>query len=1511
MKIRASRVTIAIFLRMPPAAGSRLILIALLLPAFAQGQSPLFDGKSFAGWEGDTNQTWRIEAGTITAGSPDQPAPRNEFLATIREFGNFDLRLQFKIQGTAALNAGVQFRSKRIPQHHEVIGYQADIGPGVDGHLYDESRRNRMLASPEKATVERALRAVAADGWHAYRIRAEGRRIQLWLNGVPTVDYTEPDATVARSGIIALQIHGGMKGTIAYRDIRLEELPPTPAAARIGPTDLPFVASGPFPNRLFTLESNDVVVFTGQTDIVRSHKEGTLETALAVHFAAGKPRFRNMAWEGDTVYEQWRDLNFGTWRQQLDAAQATVIFAQFGQLESLDGAAKLNDFIVAYESLLDQFSGRTRRIVLLSPRPFEPPHSPPMPDHTGTNEIVRTYVDGIRRLAERRGYVFVDLFTPLVGKPARLTVNGMHLTPEGQTQVAEIIAAALDVSPPRAAVPEELRAAIREKNRLWFDNWRPMNWSFAFGDRTEQPFGKPGGGRPPLRVELEAFQPLIAQADAQVHAIAADVHADRPVARKLPAPTAVLPPPEASDPKSAPDHSPAAEQQSFAVADGFQVNLFASEADGIVKPLQMRWDDAGRLWVLCAPTYPQIEPGAVPGDYILVCEDTDADGRADKFTRFAEHLFVPMGIEFGDGGVYVGEASELVHLRDKDGDGKADQREVVLSGFGTADSHQMINGLERGPGGELWFTQGHHAYSRVETPWGLSRLDKAGVWRYRPRSGRLDSFFNLSSAGLNCQGVTHDDWGQTFHNSGATSGGFYTVPGAIPTLRPRPYWAMAIPDRRNTGIEIIGSKHLPDDLQGCLVWGGFMANSVQLHRLEDEGSGFTARVLPDLLKSSCREFRPVNVRVGPDGAIYVCDWYNAIIGHYQASYRDPARDKTRGRIWRIQARDRALVKAPNLARMSPAELLEQLRSPERLTRHNAQSRLFNLPTAEVVAATDAWLAALASADPLYENLLCQAIGIYEGHEAIRPELLQRLLTAQDYRARAYGTRVVGHWADRLSDALALLRKQVADPHPRVRLEAIVACSYVRSAEAIEVAARVLDQPRDRFIDYALAQAADALKPVWYPALAQGRLQFQQRPEHLRFVLEAEGTKDVAALLQELAGRTDLESSFRESVLALLVSVGSANDLHFALDTAPRSKPVLAELATTARVHHRKPSGDLLVPVRTLLADPDAGLHARGLTLAGAWELTALAPAVRDALTRPDNAEEITAAAITAAPALLGKDALPLLNPFAGGHQSQKLQSAAIAAMASIDPDAAAQTVAGLFASIESEKQMSDCLSPLLNRQGGAEALARALNAKPPTVASAKLARRVLNGIGQNDPTLMGVLHRAIGIENQEFTYDPGLVSSLARAAMSHGDARRGRAIYLSRVASCSTCHKLDGQGGETGPDLSLIGAGRSPEQLIESLLWPNRQVREGYLATTITTRDGEIFTGYKLRETSEEWQLRVPATGQTQRIAKTDVEQSRDTGSLMPEGLTAGMTRDELHDLIRFLAGLGNPVLAR
>jgi hypothetical protein len=188
----------------------------------AREATPLFDGKSLTGWEGDAH-FWRVGSNAIVAGWLDRKQPHNDFLATTREFGNFDLRLQYKVEGTNGfVNGGVQFWSQRVPDNFEVSGYQADLGADTDGNLYDESRRNRNDAEAGKETRAKALKP---GDWNDYRIRAEGARIQIWLNGVQTVDYTESDAAIPRHGIIALQIHGGAYTKVQYRKLVINELP--------------------------------------------------------------------------------------------------------------------------------------------------------------------------------------------------------------------------------------------------------------------------------------------------------------------------------------------------------------------------------------------------------------------------------------------------------------------------------------------------------------------------------------------------------------------------------------------------------------------------------------------------------------------------------------------------------------------------------------------------------------------------------------------------------------------------------------------------------------------------------------------------------------------------------------------------------------------------------------------------------------------------------------------------------------------------------------------------------------------------------------------------------------------------------------------------------------------------------------------------------------------------------------------------------------------------------------
>ncbi len=1232
----------------------------------------------------------------------------------------------------------------------------------------------------------------------------------------------------------------------------------------------------PFKDGRFALKPGDVLAFIGAGNLEAAQKNPDLETILTAKFPGHGLRFRNLAWEGDTVYEQWRDVNFGDWSEQLAWLKASALFVQFGQMEALDGTDKLPEFIAAYEKLLDQFEKQTKRIVLISPMHFEQPPAPLAPDLRNRNSDVRAYAEAIEALAKKRGYLHIDLLSLESDRP--LTRDGIHLVPDAHKDIAAHAVKELGLGAVPSPALSPLRKLIDEKNRLWFNYWRPMNYAFAFGDRTHVAFGH---GDPTLREELEVMRPFLDAAEARIDARATG----------KPEPPSPPPAPVREHSKIA-SLTPAEELASFTLRKGMQANLFASEKDGIVNPVQMRWDERGRLWVICLPTYPQVNPGASPDDYILVCEDTDHDGRADKFHRFVEGLYLPMGLELGDGGLYVGHGTELVHFRDTDGDGKADHKRVVLSGFGTGDSHQLINSLTWAPNGRLWFTQGHHIYSRVETPWGIERHLKAGVWRFHPQRLKADNFFEGSTAGANCWGVAFDEWGQVLHNTGDAYAGFYTVPGMIRTDHPRRTISL-FTDSKNMCIEIVGTSHLPDDLQGAVAFAGYYNNSVPVYRAEADGSGFKTPRLPELITSTRREFRPVDIRVGPDGGVYLCDWYNEIVGHYQASYRDPRRDRRHGRIWRITSKTRPLVKQPDLASMNAGELVEQLRSGERWTRYQAKRLLFALPTDEVVKACDAF-------KPANLQEAYRVTGVYEAHGVFRRNLMEQLLNAGEFEARCYGVRMIGNWAHEIPDSLELLERFIRDDHPRVRLETVVAATYVNSPRAMEIAVRALDAPMDPFLDYALRQAVHGLEPLWKPAFTSGELTFGGRGDHAAFVLQEDGGKDVGGQLRTLAGSDSLDRAARVGLLKLLVNVGQPDDLRHALNLGGDYPEALDELAEVARIRGARPAGELEPVLKGYI---DQGLGG-AIRLAGALKLASLAPRIGGLSLAAKTPMGVRVAAIEAHGELVGAKATAHLRQLSAESQPMQIRLAALRALSRIDSAQAAKLGAPMLRAAGDEERVSEILRPFLDRRTGLAELASALGSKKLPEDVAKLSLRALAASGRDAPEFRQTLAASLATASLTPAYDPELVRSLSEAAKA-GVPDRGVKVFTSPTANCVACHKIGGQGGELGPDLSAVGAGMTTELIVEAVLWPKRQVKEGYLATTITTKDDDFHQGYKTKETPTELTLRSAADGREIRIARKDIAEIQEAGTLMPEGLTGAMTRAELIDLIAYLASLG------
>jgi putative heme-binding domain-containing protein len=967
---------------------------------------------------------------------------------------------------------------------------------------------------------------------------------------------------------------------------------------------------------------------------------------------------------------------------------------------------------------------------------------------------------------------------------------------------------------------------------------------------------------------------------------------------------------------AADEDDPAAEQASFQVADGFEVHLFASEKDGVVKPIQIRFDARGRLWVIGSTVYPQIQPGETPDDKILILEDRDGDGRCDKTTVFARGLMIPTGLELGDGGAYIGHGTELLFLKDTDGDDQADERRVLLRGFGTGDNHQNINSFRWGLGGELWMCQGLHIHSNVETPWGLVRLHQAGLWRLRPRLMKLEGFYGSEHEPQNPWGYVFTDWGEPIVIAGNNSSAIYPVPGLVVNHRddaPPLIWKNG-QGRKSSGGEIVGTTHFPPEWQGMLIIGGYINNAVWALKISDDGAGFSLEDRPPLIRSTSRNFRPVDAKFGPDGALYLCDWFNPIIGHYQASFRHPDRDKSHGRIWRVTAQGRPLTKAPQLVGAGMDQLLEHLRSADRWTRQFARRALADRPTAEVTAALDRW----TSTSGLSEQTLVETLGVYRSHEVVASNLLARLCHAQASGARAYAASTVGAWADRLSDPLSLLRPLATDEHPRVRLQTIIACAAIPSAEALEVASRAMDLPADKFIEYGFRQTVFALKSSWLPALRAGRLQLENGTSRLAALIRADGTPDTLQALREVVALSSAPPDRRQPFLVLLAEVGDAADLTRLLDPrtftsgaayeAARQAEALNAMRQAAQGRKIRPDGDVATALNHLWQEsPNEELRLAAVRLAAQWKVPAPSGSALVEAIRNSANEELRAAAALALGAVATEANARLLQDLAAPDRPLTERAAAAAGYTLSDLPKAARLAAEVLAADTSGTHALILMRSFLERQRGSAALAASLKTTPPSRDAARVALRTLSASGKQDPELSATLVQAAKLGGEPLRPTGPDVQELVRQVRDQGDAARGAEVFRRSELGCANCHRLQGQGGVIGPDLSALGTAQPIDFIIGAILDPQKEIKEGFSSVVVLTRDGEEYQGYPVRESGEELVLRDVLRDREVHVRKADIQERRAAGSVMPSGLADALTRAEFRDLVRFLSEQGQP----
>jgi hypothetical protein len=858
---------------------------------------------------------------------------------------------------------------------------------------------------------------------------------------------------------------------------------------------------------LLKLAKGDRVVLVGNTLAERLQQHGHFEALLHSRFPELELVVRNLGWSADELSLRPRSKDFKDHGHTLGDHQANVILAFFGFNESFAGPEGLSRFEQDLEGFLkapqniDRYSTARsnwdktpdkeeelpplkslRQIVLISPIPFENNAWRTHPDGKKQNENLKLYTEAMARMAKKHNVPFVDLFTPTIedmahtriGHALPYTINGIHLNHHGSRMFAKLLDDELFGPRPDSSDNidlEALRSAVNEKDRLFYLDYRAVNGFYIYGGR-KAPFGIvnfPG--------EFAKLRKMIANRDQRIWAIAQGKDVPPTIDDGN---TGENPKIETNFKNLITITPPAEAQKSFTLPEGYAINCFASEADfpDLQDPVAFAFDNKGRLWVCCIPSYPQYLPGETINDKILILEDSNGDGKADKQTVFADKLYLPAGIEFWNGGVIVAQQPNVTFLKDTDGDDQADVRETILHGFDSADSHHAISAFVFDQGGALYFQEGTFHHSQVETPYGPRRCVNAGVFRFEPRTDKLDVFISYSFA--NPWGHIFDSWGQNFvadaspgfNYVGAAFSGDVDYPdkhGALKTFLVKQW-------RPTCGCELVSSRNFPDEAQGnyllnnCIGFQGTLQ-----YKMKDEGSGFAADPVDPLLQSSDPSFRPVDIEFAPDGSLFLCDWFNPLVGHMQHSIRDPNRDHTHGRIWRIHYTKKPLVKPAKIAGEPIPALLNLLTTvPEERTRARARSELWNRPTKEVLDETEKWLAEhLADNDPEHHKL--EALWLHQAHDTVNEALLKQVLRSHDYRARAAATRVLCYWRDRVAQPLELLRTQVNDEHPRVRLEAVRALSFFDNQAAIDVAVESLLHDQDDYLTYTLKETLSTLE----------------------------------------------------------------------------------------------------------------------------------------------------------------------------------------------------------------------------------------------------------------------------------------------------------------------------------------------------------------------------------------------------------------------------------------------------
>jgi mono/diheme cytochrome c family protein/glucose/arabinose dehydrogenase len=835
---------------------------------------------------------------------------------------------------------------------------------------------------------------------------------------------------------------------------------------------------------------------------------GHFETEMHVRYPEKSLLIRNMCDGGDTPGFRPHASRFSPWAfpgaekfqteyatnsdseghfdspdQWLTRLQTDVIIAFFGYSESFQGKAGLENYKAELDAFIkytlnQKYNGTSApQLAIVSPTAFEDLTSIyDLPNGEKENENLLLYTKAMKEVAQKNKVQFVDAFIPSKQWYAEtadpLTIDGAQLNEAGYKKLAQLLTNEIfgDAAPKAESNRSLIHDMVMEKNWMWHNDYKVPNGVHVYGRRYD-PFGPDN-----YPFEIEKIREMTTIRDKAIWLAAQkgekmDIATADKTTRSLPEVKTNFNPEKNGSLKYLYGKDAL---DKLKVPSGYKIDLFASEAEfnDLANPVQMSFDNKGRLWVSTMPSYPHYKPGdSKPNDKLLILEDTNNDGKADKQTVFAEGLHLPLGFELAPEGVYVSQGTNLKLYTDTNSDDKADKVEIILSGYDDHDTHHNSHAFCADPSGAIYSGEGVFLHTNVETPYGTVRATNGGFYRYSPQLHKLERTAQLAIP--NPWGIAFDHWGQPFFAETSSPDVRWMMPGTVlPRYGEATHKSVQLIEkdhmvRPTSGLEFISSRHFPDEVQGDLLLNntiGFLGT--KQHQVMDDGTGYKTKHRQDLLVSEDRNFRPVDLEFAPDGSLYIVDWHNILIGHMQHNARDPLRDHVHGRIYRITYPSRPLVTPAKIDGASIETLLDNLKLPEYRSRYRTRRELRARKAADVLPKLDKWLSALDKNDPQYEHYQLEGLWVSWGLNKVHQPLLKQLLKAKDYRIRAAAVEVLRFTGHQVKDQAELLMQAVRDDNSRVRLDAIVAASWIGPEKGLPILEEAKKKPLDDWMIHA-------------------------------------------------------------------------------------------------------------------------------------------------------------------------------------------------------------------------------------------------------------------------------------------------------------------------------------------------------------------------------------------------------------------------------------------------------------